>query len=128
MAEEAEAQSMDLNHAMFEHLACGAPLIGGEHRYVAPDSDKPIHNSMSAAWRVLEYWPKNLKWKRFPDKSKRRGYYLPRAEPRRIEIDEFVHRSALDRLGSGYRPVNLPTAYRPVEHTSGKARVWGNYT
>lgn len=114
MAREAQKHGLELNESMFDHLAKGAPLPGGERMYVAPDSNGPTHNSMTAAWWPLEYLPKNRKWKRFPKKVAGGGYYLPRGEPRKIPEGALLHHSVLERIAQGYGPVNLPTHFTTV--------------
>ncbi len=91
MARAAQAHGFALNEALFDHLAEGAPLPGGKRMYVAPDANGPIHNSMSAAWWPLEYFPKSRKWKRFPDRVSGGGYFVPRGEPRKIPEGALLH-------------------------------------
>lgn len=111
MAREAQRHGLELDESMFDHLAEGAPLPGGKRMYVAPDANGPIHNSMTAAWWPLEYLPKNRRWKRFPERAVTGGYYLPRAEPRRIPDGALVHYSVIERMAMGYKPVNLPADF-----------------
>lgn len=114
MAREAQKHGLKLNEAMFRHLAEGRPLPGGKHMYVAPDVNGLIHNSMTAAWWPLEYLPKHRKWRRFPEKVAGGGYYLPRAEPRKIADGALLHHSVIERMATGYKPVNLPASFTPV--------------
>ncbi|AUW58745.1 hypothetical protein C1T17_12195 [Sphingobium sp. SCG-1] len=114
MAREAQKHGLELNEALFDHLAEGDPLPGGKRMYVAPDAKGPIHNSMTAAWWPLEYLPKNRKWKRFPENATSGGYYLPRAEPRKIPEGALLHHSVIERMAMGYEPVNLPSDFMPV--------------
>ena len=114
MAREAQKHGLELNESLFDHLAEGAPLPGGKRMYVAPDANGPIHNSMTVAWKLLEYLPKNRKWKRFPEKVEGGGYYLPRAEPRKIPEGALLHHSVIERIAKGYKPVNLPSDFTPV--------------
>lgn len=114
MTREAQRHGLELNEAMFRHLAEGTPLPSGKRMYVAPNANGPIHNSMTAVWWPFEFFPKSLKWKRFPDKVTGSGYYLPRAEPRKIAEGALLHHSVIERLAIGYKPVNLPTDFTPV--------------
>ncbi|AZI36240.1 hypothetical protein NT2_04_00660 [Caenibius tardaugens NBRC 16725] len=114
MSREAQKHGFQLNETMFRHLAEGAPLPGGKRMYVAPDANGPIHNSMTAAWWPLEFLPKNRKWKRFPEKSTSGGYYLPRAEPRKITEGALLHHSVIERMATGYKPINLPADFTLV--------------
>lgn len=114
MSREAQKHGFQLNEPMFRHLAEGAPLPGGKRMYVAPDASCPIHNSMTAAWWPLEFLPKNRKWKLFPEKSSGSGYYLPRGEPRKIPEGALLHHSVIERMTTGYKPINLPIYFTPV--------------
>lgn len=111
MAREAQSHGLELDESLFHHLAEGAPLPGGKKMYVAPDANGPIHDSMTAAWWPLEYLPKNRRWKRFPQRVETGGYYLPRAEPRKIPDGALVHYSVIERIAMGYKPVNLPADF-----------------
>jgi uncharacterized protein (DUF2235 family) len=68
----------------------------------------PLHDSMNAGWRILEWLPR-----RTPQTSWRnagqRGWYLPRSDPRFIPPDALLHSSVKTRLDAGnYDPPNLP--------------------
>jgi hypothetical protein len=91
--------------------------------YVAPNANGVVHVSMSAVWWPLEYFPKNRKWKSFPENEPGWGYYLPRAEPRKIEDGALLHYSVVERLAAGYKPVNLPTSYETVGASPAPASV-----
>lgn len=110
LAREARAQGLRLDMTMFRHLACGAPAPGPKRSdYVAPDATAPLHNSLTPVWQILEWLPKNLKWKRWPARTERRGRYLPRGEWRMIPEGANLHRSVIDRIANGgYAPPNLP--------------------
>lgn len=115
MAREAEKRGLEIDENMFRHLAEGEPLPGGRRAYVPPDARAILHDSMSLAWRVIEYLPKSRRWKQFLEKSASNGIYFPRAEPRKIEDGAFLHRSVIDRLATGYKPINLPAGYQVAE-------------
>lgn len=109
MVEEARQFGLAIDDALFRHLASGDPLASGTKNYVAPDPLAPLHESMRGPWSLLEWLPKNLKWRRYLGKTPRRGWYLPRAEPRMIEDDGLLHESVIARESStDYRPINLP--------------------
>jgi uncharacterized protein (DUF2235 family) len=112
LTREAQRCGLAIDEAMFGHVAEGKPLAGGQHAYVAPDLTTPIHDSMTWFWKLLEYLPKNRKWKRFPEATDVPGYYLPRGEPRKIAEGAALHRSVVDRMAAtAYKPVNLPQQY-----------------
>lgn len=123
MSREAQKHGLQIDETMFGHLAEGVPLPSGKQMYVAPDTGGVIHDSMTAAWWPLEYLPKNRKWKSFPEEGQSSGYYLPRAEPRRIEEGAFLHYSVIERLATDYKPINLPTHYEIVGAKPAQASV-----
>lgn len=98
------------------HLVGGLPIEGRPHNpYVAPDPTGPIHKSMNAAWAILEWIPKRVRWRQWPRRRGLLGVYLPRSEPRPIPDGALVHSSAIRRRNglTGYEPVNWPA--RPEE-------------
>jgi uncharacterized protein (DUF2235 family) len=117
LVREAQAHGLRIEQPLFSHVARGKPLPGGRHMYVAPDPLGTIHDSLKGAWWLLEIWPKRAKWKRFPEKSNSPGFYLPLAEPRKIEAGAFLHRSVVERRKhkEGYAPVNLPSQFQIVD-------------
>lgn len=117
LTREAQKHGLAIDEALFSHVAEGEPFAGGQHDYVAPDVHAPIHDSMSWVWKLLEYWPKNRKWKRFPDRSNKPGFYLPQCEPRKIAEGSAVHCSVFDRMASDpcYKPPNLPLTFVTAE-------------
>jgi uncharacterized protein (DUF2235 family) len=117
MIEEAHAQGLLVNRPMVNHLVLGQPRKGGHHSYVRPNATGCLHDSMNAAWRILEWLPKRATWREWPSRRILAGQYLPRAEPRLIPEGAWIHRSVLDRMDrdSSYRPVNLPGNYSVEE-------------
>jgi uncharacterized protein (DUF2235 family) len=113
MIEEAAAQGLLVNRAMINHLVLGRRRLGSRHSYVPPDAKARPHNSMNAAWRVLEWLPKSAKWQDWPDRRVIFGHYLPQAEPRLIPQGALIHRSVLDHMKSDcrYDPSNLPNIF-----------------
>jgi uncharacterized protein (DUF2235 family) len=114
MIEQAYAKGLLINRAMVNHLVLGKPRAGSNHMYVAPDPAAELHVSMTAGWKILEWLPKNVKWREWMNRRSFLGWYLPRSEPRLIPEGTLIHRSVFDRIAkvSYYRPVNLP-----VDHT-----------
>ena len=83
-------------------------VLGKDPKYVSLSSTAELHNSMNAAWRLLEWIPR-----RIPPSSSRRpseqGYYVPRSDPRLIPAGALLHVSVQARLAAGgYNPPNLP--------------------
>jgi hypothetical protein len=98
------------------------------------DEDEPSpvstdDHSMTWAWRILEYVPKNDKYKEWPPRHSYLGLYIPNAEPRLIPEGAFIHESALRRMESvaGYRPINLPARYQTYEMASSLLVVGDEY-
>jgi uncharacterized protein (DUF2235 family) len=90
MIEEAKAAGLQIDTAMFNHLAWGKERKGSKHKYQPPDAGAKRHNSLTLAWWVLEILPKWWKLR-----ETRRwwllGFYLPFGESRKIEPGDQVH-------------------------------------
>ena len=116
MIEEAVECGLAVNRQTVNQLAWGRPRKGSPYRYVAPNFRQAPYNSLTAAWRVLEYVPKTNKYKEWPARESRLGCYIPNAEPRAIPQDAFLHESVVKRMEAftDYRPINLPATYRIV--------------
>ena len=86
-----------------------------------PISCENPHNSMSAAWRALEFIPKADKYKEWKERKSFLGHYIPDAEPRPIAEDAFIHESVVQRMNavSKYRPVNFPSRYQTIPMVPG---------
>lgn len=121
MVDEADAKGLQLNRAMVDHLIYGCPTTNEhrqnaepEHRYVAPDFTGCLHNSMTLAWKLIEWWPKQAKWREWPKRKILLGRYIPWCEPRLIPEDADIHPSVFDRInaGVGYDPVNVTAVQR----------------
>ena len=110
MMEEAAANGLRFRKRLPKLLVLGENPENATWKYAAPDETADLHNSMTWAWKILEYLPKRahrMEWK------KRRnllGFYLPRAEPRWIGDDAQIHASVRGRQAkrSDYTPENLP--------------------
>lgn len=116
MVEEAVAKGLKINQAMFDHLAKGVPIAGGTQTYVPPDAAGELHTSLKGAWWILEFLPKNVKWREWKRPSFL-GYYIPDGEPRLIPAGAIIHPSVTERWRRvpTYRPVNLPPTWSPPE-------------
>ena len=77
-----------------------------------PDFRGKMHESLTGAWRILEWIPK-----RYTDMTcsppRVRHWPPPRGRARFIQQSTVVHQSVLDRANSNlnYHPSNLPTQY-----------------
>lgn len=107
MVDEAAAHGLEIDRAMADHLALGAPLAGGRHDYVPPDATAEAHRSLGAAWWPLELLPKRSRWRETRARSVL-GLYLPLGERRRIRPGDLIHPSVTERRRLiGYHPANL---------------------
>jgi uncharacterized protein (DUF2235 family) len=116
MIDEATKCGLALDQRTVNQLAWGRQRKGSPFSYVAPNFEGELHNSMNAAWRILEYYPKNAKYKEWPARQVYFGRYIPDAEPRPIPEDAFIHESVVKRMDAvkEYRPVNLPERYQTI--------------
>jgi len=116
MLDEAVEAGLAVNPRTVNQLAWGVQRKNSPFQYVAPSIRGPLHNSMTAAWRLLEYLPKSAKYKEWPARQVHLGFYIPDCEPRFIPEGAFIHESVLMRIAESrdYRPVNLPASYERI--------------
>ncbi|MCK1419875.1 DUF2235 domain-containing protein [Bradyrhizobium sp. 180] len=119
MIEEAAKAGLNFNPRTVNQLAFGIQRKNSPFSYVAPaftGKTGELHDSMTAAWRLLEYLPKRAKYKEWPERKVVLGFYIPDSEPRVIPEGAHVHESVVKRMAVGpdYRPVNLPKSYVTV--------------
>ena len=116
MIEQAMGCGLAFNPQSIRQLAFGVQRRGSPFSYVAPDVTGELHDSMTAAWRLLEYFPKSDKYKEWPQRPSHLGFYIPDAEPRFIPDGAFVHESAVKRRDTvaGYEPINWPSSFETV--------------
>ncbi len=110
MMDEAAEQGLRFREKLPDMLVMGENPKENTFEYAAPDATAELHNSMTWAWRILEYLPKRAHRKEWLDRSSFFGFFVPRSEPRRIDPDAAIHPSVLTRLAArdDYRPENLP--------------------
>ncbi|WP_024512236.1 DUF2235 domain-containing protein [Bradyrhizobium sp. ARR65] len=116
MIDEAVRCGLTVNQQTVNQLAWGVQRKGSPFTYVKPCVRGEAHNSMTAAWRILEYLPKKDKYKEWPERKSHFGFYIPDAEPRLIPEGAFIHESVLRRMEAlpDYKPVNLPLKFETV--------------
>lgn len=121
MIEQARAAGLRMDQSMIDHLVWGLPRPGSTHSYVPPNANGELHVSLKGLWEILEWLPKQAKWKEWPERETFLGWYLPRGEPRLIPEGAILHRSVLDRqaMDPSYRPINLPASFDIEEMTPG---------
>ena len=89
--------------------------------YVQPDSTAELHDSMNFGWVILEFLPKNVKYRVWPNRKVVFGRYLPRREPRFIPDQALVDSSVYDRLektrsnNKPYMPKNLRDSIKATQ-------------
>jgi uncharacterized protein (DUF2235 family) len=117
MIQQTRAKGLLIDQALVEQQVLGKPGPHSKQHDVAPNATAQLHDSMNAAWEILEWLPKRSKWQEWPDRPSFMGWYLPRSEPRVIPEGAFVHRSVVERMEKvpEYRPVNLPKNYEVEE-------------
>jgi uncharacterized protein (DUF2235 family) len=119
MIEEATKAGLNFNPRTVNQLAWGVQRKNSPFSYVPPGISGEagaLHNSMTAAWRLLEYFPKSATYKEWPARKAFLGLYIPDCEPRVIPEGAHVHESVVQRmeLDPTYRPVNLPATFATV--------------
>jgi uncharacterized protein (DUF2235 family) len=116
MIEEAVSHGLAVDRRTVNQLAWGRRRKGSPFSYVAPDFMSPPHDSMSVAWRAIEYWPKNDEYKEWPARKSWLDHYIPDAEPRLIPEDAFIHESVVEKMARDqkYQPVNIPARYQVI--------------
>ncbi|MDT3683702.1 MAG: DUF2235 domain-containing protein [Pseudorhodoplanes sp.] len=116
MIGEAVAQGLAVNPQTVNQLAWGVQRRGSPFSYVAPDSGRDPHQSLTSAWRPLEWLPKSDKYKEWKRLTSWFGHYIPSGEPRPVEDDAWIHESVFRRIEAvpHYRPVNMPSTHRIV--------------
>ncbi|MCP3462488.1 DUF2235 domain-containing protein [Bradyrhizobium sp. CCGUVB23] len=116
MIDEAIKAGLHFNPRTVNQLAWGIQRKNSPFTYVAPSVTGELHNSMTPAWRVLEYFPKSAKYKEWPERQVYFGFYIPDCEPRLIPEGAHVHESVVKRMVDvpEYRPVNLPKDFVTV--------------
>jgi uncharacterized protein (DUF2235 family) len=80
-------------------LGLAAPVVPGMPAFVQPDPNGKLHDSLSGAWWLLEFFPQQD-----PHKGGKR-WYLPLGRMRTIPPGSLIHESA---MAGKWRPANLP--------------------
>jgi uncharacterized protein (DUF2235 family) len=119
MIGEATKAGLNFNPRTVNQLAWGVQRKNSPFSYVPPGISgeaSELHDSMTAAWRLLEYFPKSATYKEWPERKAIVGFYIPDCEPRVIREGAHMHESVVQRMGQDptYRPVNLPTTFTTV--------------
>ncbi|MEX3007302.1 DUF2235 domain-containing protein [Hoeflea sp. TYP-13] len=94
--------------------------------YVAPDPLAAPNNSMTFAWKILEYLPRRVSQYDPTSRPAFMGWYIPRFEKRIIPPGASIHHSVFKRRGtpSDYEQPNIPADHVVVgEPPAPKPRV-----
>ncbi|ACK86388.1 DUF2235 domain-containing protein [Methylorubrum extorquens] len=113
MVRHAQAKGLRCDRRLIDHLVLGISSDDASTDYVPPDVRGKTHDSMNAGWRILEWLPKKARWREWPARKVVAGFYLPRAEPRRIPDGARIHWSVFQKMEQdpGYKPLNLPDSH-----------------
>jgi len=116
MIEQAMEAGLKFNTSTINQLAWGIQRKNSPFSYVAPGAEAMLHTSLHGFWWLLEFFPKNAKYREWPARKTFLGRYIPDAEPRPIPEGAFVHESVTRRMDAvrDYRPVNLPARFETV--------------
>jgi uncharacterized protein (DUF2235 family) len=85
-------------------------VLGGNGKYARPDARGKMHDSLTGAWKFMEYIPLPS-WNYEADKEELIQY---REHPRQIAANSILHQSVIDRRSSddSYGPTNIPEQYQ----------------
>jgi uncharacterized protein (DUF2235 family) len=110
MTEEARKAGLRVTEANLRTFAHGQRGSEEEHPYSAPDAAGRLHPSLTPGWMPLEILPKRVADREWPARRSLLGFYLPLAEPRRVDLAHSIDGSVGQRrdAGIGYAPRNLP--------------------
>ncbi len=91
MIEEAKGLGLRFKTRTVNRIVLGK----SEDKYVPPDASKPINNSMTLPWALIEFVPR-LKRKHIPTtRAQIGGIYIPRFEERHVPEGAHLHSSVL---------------------------------
>jgi len=110
MIEQAKTAGLDINNRMARYVA-GVEKWSEKTDYIYPPADVQAtkHNSIRGLWWILEFIPKRVSRREFPDRRSLFGLYIPRGEPRFIPEDANIHPSVYERIKAvkDYNTVNI---------------------
>lgn len=108
MAGEADALELDIDTAALARFGHGRQPAHEKRRYVGEDLHGQIHPQPAGGWNVLEYFPKGLSHREWPQRRAwLNRFYFPGGEPRPVASDAVLHESVIARADRGYAPENL---------------------
>ncbi len=108
MIRETQPTGLIYKQRTIDNLVLGKATGTRPNKHVPLDPLALLHDSMTAAWSLLEYLPRRVpatSWR----KPGSRGIYLPLQDYRLIPNNALVHQSVKTRMKAGaYLPPNLP--------------------
>jgi uncharacterized protein (DUF2235 family) len=118
MISEAKKQGLIVTTETLNQLGRGQHRKGSPFQYQPPCLSCTPHNSMTAGWHPLEWWPKADKYKEWAARKSLFGRYIPDSEPRLIPENALIHQSVFDKMDKmpSYRPVNIPKKYQMLPY------------
>jgi uncharacterized protein (DUF2235 family) len=125
LIDEAVKGGLSVDKRAVNQLVWGVQRKNSPFSYVAPSIMQDPHNSLSKAWRILEWLPKADKYKEWEARKSFMRHYIPGGEPRPILSGAFIHESVVDRIRAvaKYKPINMPSDYQVVPLTSGPSPI-----
>ncbi len=116
MIDEAVTHGLAVSTQAVNQLAWGIQREGSPFTYVAPDIRRDPHQSLTSAWRPLEWLPKSDKYKELKSRKSAFGFYIPDGEPRPVADNALIHELVLRRMETvtHYRPPNFPSTHQLV--------------
>ena len=113
MVEEARSHGLQFRERLVDRLVLGKNPANSTRNYVAPCAKAKLHDSMTRAWKILEYLPKRATLREWASRRTLAGFYIPKAEPRMLPPKAVVDPSVVARQKTelGYRPDNLASSF-----------------
>ena len=69
MIDEAVKCGLKVDTRTVNTLAWGRQRLNSPFSYVAPSYEAMLHHSLHGAWWLLEFFPKNAKYREWPDRK-----------------------------------------------------------
>jgi uncharacterized protein (DUF2235 family) len=112
---EAVPLGLLVDSSMVEQVLARVPPTTIPIPQVPPNPEQTIHNSLTAAWWILEFLPHEY----YDPVEKRPKWRIPLGAPRVIPAGSVLHQTVIEKLkiDHTYKPPNLPEGYEdgPIE-------------
>lgn len=122
MVGEAKHNGLKIIESTYNWIVLGKDRENQKQDFIAPNFLTKIHNSMLRLWLLVEWLPRQEKYKAWPFRKSRWGFYTPACEPRFIKEGAYLHHSVVNKLQQDptYKPINIPKTYETVFDKTGK--------